>query len=400
VPKIASLLERVESWSARLYRLDPEQLRREQDFRVPLLRRLLLASGAAALLYLALGLAGVVSGRFFPYDALELLLAVAVCAWILRRGHTSTALTLPLVVYSHTASSIISAYGVDSPAVALFLPTILVCGLLVGGYFLLTWTIICGLLVLYLGRVHGLAGESAGLARPVLLWWALFAAVGWLVHLFTSHLEGLLHGRALMVEERNRIARDIHDTLAQGFTGVVVQLNAAEAMLAADPARSREHIATARELARASLEEARRSVWALRPADAQREGLAAGLERGARTLTAGTGIEIVMTARGAGRGIGVEAEWEVLRVGLEAVTNAVRHSGCRRITLRLSRGARVLRLEVEDDGKGGIIEGAPDGAGGLGLVGIRERAERLGGRLEVQSPPGGPTCVVLAIPGE
>jgi signal transduction histidine kinase len=560
VPVTLRLLERLEEWSAQLYRLDPERLRREQGLRAALLRRLLLATGAVALLYLGLGLAGVVAGRFFPYDALALLLAAAGCAWLLRRGHTATALVLPLVVFSHTASSVIGHYGVASPAAALLLPTILVCGLLVGGYFLATWAVICGLLVLVLGHREGAVSGAGGLWRPVLFWWALFAAEGWLVHLFSSHLERLLQlergqkyavlrtlgllaadphldgllgrsldvvreqlgagavtlwrldgageslwcaaatgaaagatrlaltdlpdwkglavaGRAvrltgpavagcgalappgagevvlvpltvgfapagllvagyeearrhaeerlelaealalqlslllelvglaerdrhaMMVEERNRMARDLHDTLAQGFTGVVVQLNAAGEVLAADPARAREHIAAARELARASLQEARRAVWALRPAGPGREGLAPRLERGARTLTAGTGIEVEIQTSGEARGVGAEAEWEALRIGQEAVANAVRHSGCRRINVRLWQGAGALRLEVEDDGKGGAAEEGAPGRGGLGLLGMRERAGRVGGRLEVHSPPGGPTRVTLAVSG-
>jgi signal transduction histidine kinase len=557
------LRDRLESWSNRFYRLDPERVRREQGLRTALLRRLLLAAGAVALLYLLLGVSGVVSGQVFPYDALELLVAVAVCAGLLRRGHAATALVLPVVIFSHTASSLIARYGIDSPASALLLPTILVCGLLVGGYFLGTWTVICGLLVLYLGWAKEGSGPGS-LVRPVLFWWALFAAMGWLVHLFASHLERLLQlergqkhavlrtlgllaaephlggllgrslevireqlgartaalwrwdeakevlhrtavagpaggpervavsgpsawsrpaeaGRgvritgsrdgldppdvaglvppgsaetlviplavgsdpagllivecdrapryaaermelaealalqlslllelvgladrdrhAMMVEERNRMARDIHDTLAQGFTGIVVQLNAAGEMLDADPERARLHIATARELARTSLQEARRSVWALRPEALGREGLAAALERGGRTLTAGTAIGVVMQADGEIPGLGMEAEWEVLRIGQEAVANAVRHSGCRRITLRLSPGEGSLRLEVEDDGKGGIApEGESSGAGGLGLRGMRERATRIGARLEVDSPPGGPTRITLIVP--
>jgi signal transduction histidine kinase len=202
-----------------------------------------------------------------------------------------------------------------------------------------------------------------------------------------------------MVEERNRMARDIHDTLAQGFTGIVVQLNAGEEMLAVDPARARGHLATARELARTSLQEARRSVWALRPPALEQESLAAVLERSARTLTSGTGIEIAMQSSGETRGLGLDSEWEVLRIGQEAVANAVRHSGSRRIALQLFQGNGWLRLEVDDDGKGGIVpEGNPTGPGGLGLLGMYERARRIGGRLEVQSPPGGPTRISLMVP--
>ncbi len=103
--------------------------------------------------------------------------------------------------------------------------------------------------------------------------------------------------------------------------------------------------------------------------------------------------------------VSAEAEWEVLRIGQEAVANAVRHSGCRRITLRLDQDKGALRLEVEDDGKGGIImdEAGAEAAsrsGGLGLLGMHERAARAGGRLEIESPVGGPTRIVLLIPGK
>jgi signal transduction histidine kinase len=395
------LLERVESWSNRLYRLDPDRLRREQEFRARLLLRLLLGVGAIALLYLTLGLAGIVTGLFFPYDALELLLAVIVCVWLARRGHTSTALVLPLVIYSHFASSVISYYGISSPAVALLLPSILVCGLLVGGYFLVTWTIICGWLIVYLGWAHDHFVWTAGLLRPILFWWAELAAIGWLVQLFATHLEQYLHRHALLVEERNRIAREIHDTLAQGFTGVVVQLNAAGEMLKADPARAWEHISTARELARTSLQEARRSVWALRPVALERESLANVLERSGKTLIAGTGINFAIEKNGEASTLGPEVEWEVMRIGQEALTNAVRHSGCGRITLHLQQGPGTLRLEIEDDGKGGIIiDGAAARPGGLGLLGMHERAARAGARLEIDSPVGGPTRVLLVIPGK
>lgn len=558
------LLERIEGWSARLYGLDLERLRREQALRAGVLRELLFATGFVALLYLVLGFAGVVSGRYFPYDAVELLLAVTVCAWLLRRGHTATALVIPLVIYSHSASSIIVHYGVDSPAVAVLMPTIIVCGLLVGGYFLGTWTFICGVLVLFLGSAQGNASRQTGWVHPILFWWTLFAAEGWLVHLFSRHLERLLQleraqkhtvlrtlgvlasdpdldgvvermldlvreqlgataveiwrwegadtfsrktrrgasprppipifvpaaraqtsftehriaGRVkrqqserrttesldvtpedcfefisvplvagtvftgvlavgsdnppprgeerlelaealalqvslllelvrlaqvarqtMMVEERNRIAREIHDTLAQGFTGIVVQLNAAEATLTANPAKAAEHITTARELARTSLQEARRSVWALRPESLERECLAKSLERSARALIAGAATELVIETTGVIHSLGIEPEWEVLRIGQEAVTNAVRHSGCQRITLRLDQRPDVLRLEIEDDGKGGINPAtAASTSNGFGLVGMRERAERISGRIEIQSPDGGPTRVTLVVP--
>ena len=134
---------------------------------------------------------------------------------------------------------------------------------------------------------------------------------------------------------------------------------------------AREHVATARDLARTSLQEARRSVWALRPIVLEREELAEVLERSGRTLTAATGIDFVIEKSGDAPTVSAEAEWEVLRIGQEAVANAVRHSGCRRITLRLDQDKGALRLEVEDDGKGGIImdEAGETRSGGFGAGG-------------------------------
>jgi signal transduction histidine kinase len=242
-----------------------------------------------------------------------------------------------------------------------------------------------GLLVAAYDHTPGYAGEAVELAE------ALAPQVGLVLELLRLAQRDR---QATLAEERNRVARDIHDTLAQGFTGIVVQLNAAQEVLAADPARAREHLAAARELARTSLQEARRSVWALRPAALDRHGLAAELQRSAGLLTAGSSTEVVVEAD-ASVALGPQAEWEVLRVAQEAVTNAVRHARCSRITVRLRGEGGGFCLEVEDDGRGGAVAGG----GGLGLLGMGERAARAGGRLDVHSPPGGGTRVTLVIPG-
>jgi hypothetical protein len=133
---IARSLEWLEKWTWKLYRIDPERLNREEDLRAPLLRRLMLATGAVCILYVLLVAAGWLSNPSFPYDVIELSLTLLACRSLLHRGNVSTATVLLLVVMSHPAAFAVARYGIASPAPSLFLPSLLVCGLLVGGYFL------------------------------------------------------------------------------------------------------------------------------------------------------------------------------------------------------------------------------------------------------------------------
>ncbi len=195
----------------------------------------------------------------------------------------------------------------------------------------------------------------------------------------------LAHGERLaaVAEERNRMAGEIHDSLAQGFTGVVVQLNAADEMLDQNPAQARKHVDLARELARVSLNEARRSVLALRPQALESAGLAAALRRICRQLA--TSSEVEVEVAGQEQVLPNEVEHGLMRIGQEALTNAVRHARASRIVLRLGYGPQSIRLEVEDDGEGGIEAGAKPG---VGLALMRERAARMGGRLMISKPFG------------
>jgi hypothetical protein len=168
----ASSFERLEEWTWRLYRIEPARLRREEDLRAVLLRRLLLATGVVCLLYVALVASGGLSSGIFPYDVIELALTVVVCQWLLRRDKVSTATVLLLVVLSHPAGFAVAEHGIGSPAPSLFLPSLLVCGLLVGGYFLSSWTAICCLVLLWVAvRASWRQPEAPGvleLLRPLL----------------------------------------------------------------------------------------------------------------------------------------------------------------------------------------------------------------------------------------
>lgn len=202
------------------------------------------------------------------------------------------------------------------------------------------------------------------------------------------------------LEERARLSREIHDTLAQGFASVVAHVEAADAVLDADPGRAREHIREAEEVARASLADARGLVWALRPAVLTDGGLPAALERAVAGSTAADGPAVELTISGLPRPLHPDVEVSLLRAAQEGLANARRHADARRVTLTLTYFEDEVALDVSDDGRGfdpAALE-EPGPAGGHGLRGMRERAERLGGRLEVESSPGEGTAIALALP--
>jgi len=195
-----------------------------------------------------------------------------------------------------------------------------------------------------------------------------------------------------VLEERNRLARDIHDNLAQGFAAILMQLQGAQReMCSLSPAVARS-VETAVELARTHLTEARRSVGALRPSVGKGESIATALKRladlGRRTGSVPIDIAVDELPR---YGDGVERE--ILAIAQEALTNAVRHSRAKRITIRASSVHSVgLRLSVADDGRG--IAREP--TGGFGMTSMQERAERIGASLTIVTAPRNGTEVVLA----
>lgn len=202
------------------------------------------------------------------------------------------------------------------------------------------------------------------------------------------------------LEERERLSREIHDTLAQGFASVVTHLEAADATLEVDAARAREHLRAAEEVARASLDDTRGLVWALRPSSLADGGLPAALERTAAGAAAADGPAVELTISGTPRPLHPEMEVSLLRAAQEGLANVRRHAGASRATLTLTYFDDEVSLDIIDDGRGfdPYAVAAPGPSGGHGLRGMRERAERLGGRLEVESAPGEGTAIALALP--
>jgi signal transduction histidine kinase len=199
-----------------------------------------------------------------------------------------------------------------------------------------------------------------------------------------------------VAEERNRIAREIHDTLAQGFTGISIQLEAAKDTLTADPEDARGHIERARQVARESLAEARRSVWALRPPELDGVGLAGALREFTARVGVGGATAVEFSLEGEAYLLPMGVTLGLLRICQEAVVNALRHAQARKIQVQMVYEPVELRLSVQDDGRGFDSQAGKTGKG-FGLVSMRERAERIGASLEINSVPGAGTRVVAVV---
>lgn len=202
--------------------------------------------------------------------------------------------------------------------------------------------------------------------------------------------------RSAVVGERNRLAREVHDTLAQGFTGVIVQLEAAgEAMAQNLPEKVSGHLERASSLARESLQEARRSVKALRPQALEENSLKAALTDLFAKITSDTSVSAKLTFDGEPRQLPPEWENNILRISQEVLTNAVRYSQATEFHGRLAFDNQGVSLHLRDNGIGFDPEGRHEG---FGLQGIRERAETMGGQLAILSKSGKGTSISIILP--
>ncbi len=202
---------------------------------------------------------------------------------------------------------------------------------------------------------------------------------------------------AAILKERTRMARDIHDTLAQGFTGVIVQMEAAEeALLEEDSEHAIGHVHRARELARESLREARRSVHALRPQALEKAPFADALEAIIKNTAAGTALRTEFRITGKPRELAPLVEENLLHIGQEALTNSLKHAHATKFQAQLSFNPDAVYLELQDNGDGFNVGNA--NGGGFGLIGMKERAEQIGATVDVSSKPGAGTSIVAVSP--
>ncbi len=197
-------------------------------------------------------------------------------------------------------------------------------------------------------------------------------------------------------EERNRMAREIHDTLAQGFTGIILQLEAAEQVLHDEPETAQTHLDRARTLARDSLQEARRSVWNLLPGPLERNTLDSAIFQEVQSLGTEGEAEVGFTATGEPYPLAVEAQTCLLRVTQEALGNIRKHAQARHVDVTLAWEQAGVSLTIRDDGRGfdpAALRGPSSSGGGFGLISMRERCQLANGVFTLESAPGDGTVI-------
>jgi signal transduction histidine kinase/DNA-binding NarL/FixJ family response regulator len=204
-----------------------------------------------------------------------------------------------------------------------------------------------------------------------------------------------------MAEERNRLAREIHDTLAQSLLTLTFQLRATRSLIAGEPARATAELVEAETTARTALEEARRSVWNLGPAALESGSLVEALQGETDPRRARLPCRLIVS--GAARPLDADVQLALLRVAQEAIANARKHADPTRVEVRLDFRDDGVTLSVADDGRGfdpAALAADPTPSGGFGLTGMRERLRHLGGALQIASGLGnGPgTTIVASVP--
>lgn len=213
-----------------------------------------------------------------------------------------------------------------------------------------------------------------------------------------ARLRALKAKFAGVLEERTRLAREIHDTLLQGVTGIAIQLRAVLPDVRTTPDAAATVLQSIVDLAERTSCEARQAVWDMRPSKHSRRDLARNLEITARRLIASTPIQLSVSVTGAARPLRAQRQAAIVRIVQEAIANAVRHAKPRIIHLEIAFESRQLRVSVVDDGNGFTVE--PDFhsyEGHWGLLGMTERANQVGGALTVRSAPGSGTTVTLLL---
>jgi len=201
----------------------------------------------------------------------------------------------------------------------------------------------------------------------------------------------------LVLDERARLARELHDTLLQGFTGVVFQLEAASRQLIGSPEAGRRRIDLALEQADQSLKDARLALSAMRMSTLENTTLPEAIAAAARQVVDGTSIHFHMEVRGTVRTLPYEVQFNLFVIAREAITNAMNHAKPDQITLEAAYAEDQIRLTVQDDGIGFNAQTITPKEGHLGLTGMRERAMKIGAALRLESAPGRGTRVEVVV---
>jgi len=202
-----------------------------------------------------------------------------------------------------------------------------------------------------------------------------------------------------VLAERTRLSREIHDTLSQSFVGIALQIEAASEELMQSPESAQTRLKMAHKMVHTSLAEARRSVWDLRPEALERGNLAAAFFEIAEEIKATAAVDAQVEVHGKPRRLSSFVEGHLLRIGQEAISNALKHAQASRIIIELSFDRQRVRLRVADNGCG-FESQAPFSvhSGHFGLIGIKERVDQMEGQLELRSSPDNGTEVEVSVP--
>lgn len=214
----------------------------------------------------------------------------------------------------------------------------------------------------------------------------------------TARKESEVQFKAVL-SERTRLAQELHDTVEQTLTGIALQLDTASKLHQRNPENSRHHLELARSLMAKSQVEVRQSIWDLRNRALEQFDLSNALAEGARQITSGTSIQIELKQRGKPHALPEVVEENLLRIGQEALANIIKHSHATSVNMELQFELRRVNLQIKDNGIGFERDQvAGPNEGHFGLLGMSERASRLGGRLVLLSLPGEGTTVRVEIP--
>ena len=198
-----------------------------------------------------------------------------------------------------------------------------------------------------------------------------------------------------VVEERSRLAHEIHDTLAQSFAGIAFQLQAISNSMPANVPRLEQQVHLACDLVRHSHEEARRSIASLRPESLEAEGLAAALKKFAERMVQHGAVAVKVATEGNAANAPLRIKDTLFRIGQEAIANAIRHADAKTLEIRVGQDRSAIRLVIKDDGRGFSTESE---LRGFGLIGMKRRADSISAQINVSSTPGSGTAVEVIAP--
>jgi signal transduction histidine kinase len=213
----------------------------------------------------------------------------------------------------------------------------------------------------------------------------------------TARKESEVQFKAVL-SERTRLAQELHDTLEQTLTGVALQLDTASKLFCTKPDTANHHLELARDFVAQGQVDVHRSVWDLRSRALEEFDLPGALAASGKQLTNGSELSFEVTARGRVRPLPDTLEENLLRIAQEAMTNVVKHSQATTAQIELDYGPKNILLRIKDDGCGFEQQERTDATNGhFGLLGISERAKRLGAELKIQSAPGEGTLVEVSV---